>query len=399
MTEASESRAVAATEAPKTPTRFEREFAEYLPQISAVLPAHISIDKFQRVVLTAVSQNPELIIADRRSLFNSCVMCAADGLVPDGREAALVIYNTKIRSANPADKPQYNKRVQYMPMIGGIRKRMRNSGEVRSAEAHVIYANDQFAYELGDSPKIMHRPAVGNRGPAIGAYAVIKLTNGEVLCEVMSKEEIESVRAVSRSKDRGPWVEWWTEQARKTVLRRCAKAAPGSSEIETLFQRTEDIEDAAPPLPPPRPQLQNYVTTPPVIEPTATADADAEYRESMGGWIETDDADVEETEQVGGSAVPPHADAPTLAPDAAAPTPAESAPDLQLPKTLSPKEVNDWAQERLADIAVLKNRQACKNYGDRLAGSVGRLARTEQFSDIADTLDRALLNRYDAVKT
>ena len=67
------------------------------PQFAAALPSHITAEKFQRVVMTVVQQQPDLMVADRRTLLASCMKCAADGLIPDGREAALVIFNTKIK--------------------------------------------------------------------------------------------------------------------------------------------------------------------------------------------------------------------------------------------------------------------------------------------------------------
>lgn len=226
------------------PEKFEDQLTVYTPQIKAALPSHIPVDRFKRVLITAVNQQPDLVKADRRSLFNACVKAANDGLYPDGREAALVIFNKKNK-----DTGQWDQAVQYMPMIAGVRKRMRNSGEVKSSEAHVIYEKDQFSYELGDSPKILHRPLVlGDRGKPIGAYAVINLTNGEVLREVMSFAEIEQARAVSRAKDSGPWVTWWGEMARKTVLRRCAKAAPMSADLDDLMKRDDEIEPDGTPM-------------------------------------------------------------------------------------------------------------------------------------------------------
>ena len=53
-----------------------------------VLPSHISVEKFQRVVITAVQSNPDLLRADRRSLLISCMKLAQDGVLPDGRRHA-----------------------------------------------------------------------------------------------------------------------------------------------------------------------------------------------------------------------------------------------------------------------------------------------------------------------
>lgn len=270
-------------------TNLEVDLDAYEEQIKAVLPAHLSVDKFRRTVMTAVARNPELYMeADRRTLFNACIVCASDGLLPDGREAALVIFNTKDRRTD-----QWVKAVQYMPMIQGIRKRMRNTGEVADAQAHCIYQNDDFDYELGDSAFIRHKPTLDDRGSFIGAYAIIRLANGEIIREVMNRQEIEKVRAVSKSKDKSgaPWTEWHDEMARKTVLRRAAKAAPSSPDLERLWNSDEAVaEPASAALPPPRPtresiaeQRQLPQPEPESVDPTAAGhpDLDQQYRQAV----------------------------------------------------------------------------------------------------------------------
>lgn len=221
----------------RRPSNFEITLQEYEPQLVAVLPPHIPIEKFKRVIITAVNQNPDLAAADRRSLFTSCVKAAQDGLLPDGREAALVIFNTKVKRDG---KEIWISAVQYMPMIAGIRKRMRNTGEVLSADAAVVYKNDEFDYELGDNQFIKHKPTMGDPGPAIGAYAIIKLANGEIIRDVMGYARIEKARAVSKSKNGPAWTGWWDEMACKTVLRHAAKAAPTSAELERLLLTDDD---------------------------------------------------------------------------------------------------------------------------------------------------------------
>ena len=64
------------------------------PQFHAALPAHIPAKKFVRVACTAIQTDPKLMDADRTSLYAACTKAAQDGLLPDGREAALVVYNT-----------------------------------------------------------------------------------------------------------------------------------------------------------------------------------------------------------------------------------------------------------------------------------------------------------------
>ena len=73
------------------------ELAPLRPQISAMLPSHISVETFESVSLTAVQNNPSLLDADRQSLFVACMNAANDGLLPDKREGAFVVYNEKVK--------------------------------------------------------------------------------------------------------------------------------------------------------------------------------------------------------------------------------------------------------------------------------------------------------------
>jgi recombination protein RecT len=208
------------------------------PELKAALPKHVTVEKFSRVAMTAIQQNPELIAADRRSLFGAVVRLAQDGLLPDGREAALVIFNTKNRSGG------WDKKVQAMPMIAGVLKKIRQSGDVAKVGAQVVCENDHFVWKLGFEEDVEHTPPALDkpRGKVIGAYATAVLKDGSRLLEVMSLEEIEKVRAVSKSKDKGPWVSWFEEMARKTVMRRLSKRLPMSTDLEDeVFSRDETL--------------------------------------------------------------------------------------------------------------------------------------------------------------
>ena len=58
---------------------------------------------------------------------------------------------------------------------------------------------DDWAYELGDTPHIKHRPALENRGKPILAYSVAQFRDGTLSRDVMTVAEIEKRREVSRS--------------------------------------------------------------------------------------------------------------------------------------------------------------------------------------------------------
>jgi recombination protein RecT len=203
-----------------------------LGQFQAVLPKHITAERFGRVVLTAIQNNPELLDCDRRSLWNSAMRAANDGLLPDGRLGAIVIYKGK------AGRPQ----AQWMPMIAGLRQKVRNSGEIEGWSAHVVHERDQWEYTEGDNPHIFHRPVRGDRGPVIAAYSIAKFKSGELSREWMWIEELDKVRAVSRAQ-RGPWQDWADEMYRKTVARRHAKVLPMSSDLDDLLRRPDEPDE------------------------------------------------------------------------------------------------------------------------------------------------------------
>lgn len=203
-------------------------------QFKAALPAHIPVERFARVVMTAIQNNGDLIACDRRSLFNSAMKAAQDGLLPDGRDGAIVAYKGA---------------AQWMPMIGGIRKKVRNSGEIATWDVHAVYASDLFEFELGDEPFIRHKPALTDRGAIIAVYSVATLKSGEKSRDVMSIEDVEKIRKKSRAQN-GPWADpvFYPEMAKKTVARRHSKVLPMSSDLDDLIRRDDalyDLEGAA----------------------------------------------------------------------------------------------------------------------------------------------------------
>lgn len=231
-------------------------------QFQAALPAHIPVERFKRVLLTAIQQNPKLATADRPTLFTSAMKAAHDGLLPDGREGALVIYNTRVK-VNGADK--WVDAVQWMPMIAGIRKKVRNSKEIATWDAKVVYEKDEFIYEDGLDLILKHKPYLdGDPGPVRAAYSVAKLKTGEVTVEVMTKWQIDRIRAMSRSKDKGPWVDHYAEMAKKTVARRHSKVLPMSTDLDDLIRRDDALydldgaSDKATVQPTRRPQLADF---------------------------------------------------------------------------------------------------------------------------------------------
>ena len=217
---------------PNPAREFTTQLTEFRPTLVQALPAGIAADRFIRIVSTAVQLQPELLECDRRSLFLAMLRAANDGLMPDGREGAFVVF-----------KGKNGKIVQWMPMYQGLLKKVRNTGELVSISANVVYERDQFDYELGDQERIVHKPAIGDRGRPIVVYAIAHLKGGGIVREVMSREQVYQVRAVSRaSGQESPWQKWEDEQWRKTALRRLYKRLPSSTEMDRYLNATPIVE-------------------------------------------------------------------------------------------------------------------------------------------------------------
>lgn len=200
------------------------------PEIKRALPAHISVDKFLRAAHTAAMTTPGIDKADRNSLFEACTKAAQDGLVIDGKEAALVVYNVK-------DGNGWIKKAQYQPMVQGLLKKLRQSGQLKKITAQVVYEKDSFSYNpaMDDAPN-HSADWFADRGEAVGVYAVAILKDDSFVVEIMNKSEVEAIRSRSRSKDSGPWKTDTAEMWRKTVIKRICKYLPSSSDIDGLIE-------------------------------------------------------------------------------------------------------------------------------------------------------------------
>lgn len=198
--------------------------------IAKQLPKGVDADRFIRTAITTVNLNPELLTCTLSSLYASLMQAAKDGLLPDGKEAVIQPYNCKISVYGQPDR--WEKQAQYMPMVRGLIQVMFRTGDVAMVDGVAVREKDFFEYERGDEPRIVHRPYWGseNPGQVVAAYVIIKLHNGEVKREVMSRYDIERVRDASKAKNGPGWTNWYDQFAIKAVIKRAQKQLPTDSE-------------------------------------------------------------------------------------------------------------------------------------------------------------------------
>ena len=204
-----------------------KEVEKSAPKFALSLPKGANVDRFVRIAQSAALNN-DIAGCSPRSIMSSIDAAMRDGLVLDGREAALVSFSSK-----------GEKQAQYMPMVGGLKKKMLAAEGTKSLSVGIIYQGevdaDRFAYYIDETGEhFRHDPLLwGDRGEAIGAYAVLTMTNGGMFVSVMRRDEIEQRKAVSRaaSSPYGPWAKWPLEMWKKTVLRSLAKLAPSGEHL------------------------------------------------------------------------------------------------------------------------------------------------------------------------
>lgn len=199
-------------------------------QLRNALPNGMSAERLARIALTELRMIPKLRQCSPES-FLKCLMVSAQlGLepgmlghvyfIPYGKEASIV--------------------VGYKGMLDLARR----SKQILSIEPRVIHENDKVDISLGTEAKINHQVSLtsGDRGKPLAYYAVAKLAGGGVQFEIMTKAEVDKVRAFSKSGGSGPWATHYDEMAKKTVIRRLFKYLPVSIEMQKAITLDEAEE-------------------------------------------------------------------------------------------------------------------------------------------------------------
>lgn len=228
---------VATTHARSPLTQFKHDLTRLEEAGELALPDTVPFKAFKNAAVVAITDNPSILNCKKESVFKAVRTLAGAGLVPDGREAAIVPFKGE---------------AQAMPMVSGLVKIARNSGKITSLWADVVYEGESLDIWIEDGErKWNHVQEDGSRinamergGKIIGAYAVAKLTDGTVEFQPMSLHEIEQRRKSSANqkgdKPTGIWEKWYGEMAKKTVIRNLCKRLPMSSEdMERIMKEQE----------------------------------------------------------------------------------------------------------------------------------------------------------------
>lgn len=203
------------------------------PEIKRALPKVITAERFTRMALSALNTTPKLKECTQISFLAALMNAAQLGLEPNTPlgQAYLIPYK---------NKGVYE--VQFQMGYKGLLDLAYRSPQLQTVQAHCVYENDTFSYELGLHPQLVHKPTMGEKGELRCVYAMFKTNNGGYGFEVMSKTAIEAhARQYSKAYDSSfsPWKTDFESMAKKTVIKQALKYAP----VKTDYIQAVTVDD------------------------------------------------------------------------------------------------------------------------------------------------------------
>jgi recombination protein RecT len=184
-------------------------------------------ERLTQAFLNAFERNPQLLDCTPVSVMRALLYCAEVGLEPGLSNSRVYLIPRNIKVSRDPDK--WERQCTVMTGVWGYVELAARDGAKIWAE--VVRKNDRFAYSAGSGePTIEHLPDVfateAERGPIVGAYACARLHDGSIAVAVMGVAELEQARKSGDSKPGGPWDVWYSEMAKKTVIKRLCKGLP-----------------------------------------------------------------------------------------------------------------------------------------------------------------------------
>lgn len=188
-------------------------------QFETALPKHINTDRFVRIAITAIRQNPKLAVCSQESLLGALMVSAQLGLEPGGVLGQCYLI-------------PYGKECQFQIGYKGMIELLRRSGQLADIYVYTVHENDEFKITYGLDRNLIHTPNFDNPGEEIGYYAVAKLKDGTKPFYFMSDKQVEEhAKRFSKTFNNGPWKTDFEAMAHKTVIKQLLKFLPVSVEF------------------------------------------------------------------------------------------------------------------------------------------------------------------------
>ena len=232
--------------------------AKSLVEIVAQAAKEVRLDPVHlvKIAATQIRLNPKLAKCTPASFVGALIALEQVGLEPvAGRAYLLPFLNNRKMIIN--GKEEWRKQYEVQALIGykGYSDLFYRHESALSMQAQTVHEKDNFDYEYGTESFLRHKPALGDRGPAMAYYAIAKMQGGGVLFLVMSKPEcVEHGKKHSKVYDKKagkfmpgtPWVDDEDSMCKKTVLLQLTKNLPLSIETQKALSIDETSREYRP---------------------------------------------------------------------------------------------------------------------------------------------------------
>ena len=202
-------------------------------QFATALPKHVNSERFVRIAITTIRQNPKLAKCSQESLLGALMVSAQLGLEP-GTLGQCYLIPFENKKAGTVE-------CQFQIGYKGLIELLRRSGQLSDIYSYTVYENDDFNIEYGLSRTLTHKPNFDERGEIKGFYAVAILKDGAKAFEYMTKDEVvkheEKYRKGSYKND--VWNKNFEEMSQKTVVKKLLKWLPVSVEFLEMANKDE----------------------------------------------------------------------------------------------------------------------------------------------------------------
>lgn len=218
---------------------------EIAPYKNAILKAK---EKFEKIARPE-DYDKESIFAMQAIMKSDFAMKIANDNPTSVHLAMLNVASTGL-TLNPAHGYAYlvprDRAIRLDISYKGLIKIATDTGSVMWARADLVYENDAFTYNGPAAAPTHQANPFKDRGDFIGAYCIAKTRDGDILTEVIDKAEIENIRNTSQTylKKSGPWIDWFSQMVKKTVIKRASKTWPYTDRRGVLNDAIELANDA-----------------------------------------------------------------------------------------------------------------------------------------------------------
>ncbi len=215
--------------------------SQHFEKLSALVGSKEEADKVFVICMNTIGKNPKLMDCSFSTIANCILQSCQLKLFPGPfAECAYVPLNNRRTGQLEAN---------FWPQYQGIVKLLRNAGN-QMIVARVVRENDFFEYSEGsNAPKYAPAVVMGKkRGKRLFVYAAVCTSHNMWQVEVMSEEQINTIKARSPGSKMGdsPWNSKYEDDVdamwAKTALKRVSKFCTKSAELVQAIEFDNEVD-------------------------------------------------------------------------------------------------------------------------------------------------------------